>query len=204
MALIDDPNPMPVVDASGKASAASRRRHVRLAYLLVIISGGLTVGFIFLMSTNRKLQDSDTFKAIGTGVMLSLYGSMVLWTCWGVPLVGARDLPSHSKLPMAKRLSGIRFLVLTPGLLGLAAAGFILYRYLDEGGLWVPGSSVAIAVPIGLILFGASWFVMRRTVRMIRRACAGCSRCFACGYDLRGSAGLKCPECGHDSTVREK
>lgn len=47
---------------------------------------------------------------------------------------------------------------------------------------------IFVGVPVGLV----GW----RHWRRVRRAAAG--RCLACGYDLRGRPGGRCPECGTD------
>jgi len=64
----------------------------------------------------------------------------------------------------------------------------------------------AIVVPLGpvwkglivnTLVFSAGWLAFMVVVGMIRahvRRCRGC--CTRCGYDLRGSAGARCPECG--------
>ncbi|MCA9256096.1 MAG: hypothetical protein KDA33_10690 [Phycisphaerales bacterium] len=59
----------------------------------------------------------------------------------------------------------------------------------------VHGSRVIIPYwPILLVLAGA-WLALHRSERLRRRlSLAG--RCAECGYDLRGGASNRCPECG--------
>ncbi|MBK8914907.1 MAG: hypothetical protein IPM64_09975 [Phycisphaerales bacterium] len=63
----------------------------------------------------------------------------------------------------------------------------------------------ALSFPYWLvILFGGIplWITWLRARRAHRRRMAGC--CTRCGYDLRGSIGAACPECGSkDGTVAE-
>jgi hypothetical protein len=51
------------------------------------------------------------------------------------------------------------------------------------------------AGPVALLALGALW-VSRR------RAATGVTRCIQCGYDLRGTPSLRCPECGTQNTGR--
>ncbi|HPF38862.1 MAG TPA: hypothetical protein P5081_17185 [Phycisphaerae bacterium] len=59
----------------------------------------------------------------------------------------------------------------------------------------VHGSRVIIPYwPILLVLAGA-WLALHRSERRRRRQ-APAGRCGRCGYDLRGGASNRCPECG--------
>jgi hypothetical protein len=64
----------------------------------------------------------------------------------------------------------------------------------------------AIVLPLGpvwkgliinTLLFSAAWFALFAVISKVRallRRCRGC--CARCGYDLRGSNGDRCSECG--------
>ncbi len=131
--------------------------------------------------------------------------SRMLWTAYGlaVPRLGRIKITAEERACIAHVTSArlLRSWTFMLGLLvvGVLAANVLLMNVVVGGAAWTFLEHVLVS----LVLLGvASAFLLGRI-----RSCAtsvfsdwqvvtGQSYCTCCGYDLRGSEGAQCPECG--------
>ncbi|MEX0652848.1 MAG: hypothetical protein WDZ31_01550 [Phycisphaeraceae bacterium] len=140
-----------------------------------------------------------------TGVAGGCMGAMILWQAWVFPWFRAKDGPSEAADTPRQELRDLRFVIWLP-IVSLAVIGLLLavgepaLRYVMQG-QW----QWSAAMTLGFVLLGGLgpaclWchWLARRVTRRFQQRTADMRLCFHCGYDLRGSPGPTCPECGGD------
>jgi hypothetical protein len=184
-------------DRSGDAPSAKRRvscggrRAVAGALLLVAVTW---LGFrslrgadvLAVAGPSGKVGGLATFDGRLLGVMSNLdAGAERAWTAqtFVVPPTEARQLTTTAVDPATARVA--------------QQWGFAVASKRDSA-FGLPGTwQTTVAVPLWVFLPVGAWPVVRWGVRRgqaWRRGRRGW--CLGCGYDLRGAAGGRCPECG--------
>lgn len=132
-----------------------------------------------------------------------LMAAMVVWQAWVFPWFRAADGPSGTAESPQRELRDMRFVIWLPAIglvalcLTLTLAGPMLEYFDARRWMPTPGASwgLVAAAAIGPVC-AWSWWYSRHVSRRFRQRTAAAALCFACGYDLRGTPGQACPECG--------
>ena len=185
-------------------------RLIGYGYLLAV--AGVSSG---LVMTWAGISPSTTYGwVIARVAQYSVFALAVLVCCHVLigPWWRSHEGPvSRRKTPKQEWASISALAWLPAGLAGgVMVVAFVALVLL----LWGPGSALvtrrevvehivflAVSLAMTLMLWRWSrWYDRKVTQRFLKRT-AERPLCFACGYDMRGSASASCPECGYENAL---
>ena len=146
------------------------------------------------------------FVKIGIGLAAASFGIFVLglsWISWACPWFESGDTNRYwSYAPRLQAWRAKSSIWLAGVFMACIGAGclidaFVFYRRTGSWDWRFSGLAGPILVLVSIILCPPCWWLYRVVSRRYHQTVGRMKICFQCGYDLRGTPGAECPECGH-------